>query len=61
MFDASITVLTDHNPLKYLAESPKSAKLTRWALALQEYDLAVKYNRGSCNVVADLLSRLDCS
>jgi len=47
VFGSSITVFTDYNPLKYLAESPKSAKLTRWALALQEYDLVVKYNRGS--------------
>jgi len=62
VFGARITVFTDHNPLKYLAESaPKSAKLTRWALALQEYDLVIKYNRGSLNVVADSLSRLDCN
>jgi len=62
VFGARITVFTDHNPLKYLAESaPKSAKLTRWALALQEYDLVIKYNRGALNVVAESLSRLDCN
>jgi len=59
IFGAHITVYTDHNPLRYLTESaPKSAKLTRWALALQEYDLSIKYYRGSDNVVADSLSRL---
>jgi len=32
-FGSQISVFTDHNPLKYLAEcAPKSAKLTRWAL-----------------------------
>jgi len=59
IFSAQITVFTDHNPLKYLSESaPKSAKLTRWALALQEYDLVLKYTRGVCNSVADCLSRM---
>ena len=59
IFGAHLTVFTDHNPLKYLTESaPKSAKLTRWALAIQQYDLTLKYTRGSANVVADSLSRL---
>jgi len=59
IFSAQITVFTDHNPLKYLSESaPKSAKLTRWALALQEYDLVLKYTRGVCNSVANCLSRM---
>jgi len=61
VFGASITVFTNHNPLKYLSKHQKSVKLTTWALALQEYDFVVKYNRGSCNVVADSLFRLDCS
>ena len=53
-----VTVFTDHNPLSYLCNSaPKSAKLTQWALALQEYDLTLRYTRGSCNSVADFLSR----
>ena len=51
---ARIKILTDHNPLKYLSEgAPKSAKLTRWSLGLQEYDLELKYTRGVCNSVAD--------
>jgi len=59
IFSPQITVFTDHNPLKYLSESaPKNAKLTRWALALQEYDLVLKYTRGVCNSVADCLSRM---
>ena len=58
IFCSHVTIYTDHNPLSYLCNSaPKSAKLTRWALALQEYDLSLKYTRGSCNSVADFLSR----
>jgi len=33
-----MTTFSDHNPLMYLREcAPKSAKLTRWALGLQEF------------------------
>jgi len=32
--------------------------LLRWALALQEFDIDVKYTKGSQNVVADFLSRV---
>lgn len=59
IFGAHITIYTDHNPLSYLTESaPKSAKLTRWALALQDYEFTIKYVRGTNNIVADSLSRL---
>jgi len=59
IFGAPIVVFCDHNPLKFLTESaPKSAKLTRWSLALQAYDLTIKYLRGTSNKVADCLSRL---
>ena len=38
LFCGLTVVYCDHNPLSYLTESaPKSAKLMRWALALQEY------------------------
>ena len=41
---SKIKVFTDHNPLTFLTETtPKSAKLTRWALALQEYELEFVY------------------
>jgi len=36
----------------------KSAKLLRWSLSLQEYDVDIKYTRGTQNVVADYLSRV---
>ena len=50
---------TDHIPLTYLTEAMfKSAKLVRWSLALQTFDVGVKYTKGKLNVVADYLSRL---
>jgi len=52
-------VYCDQNPLSYLTESaPKSAKLMRWALALQEYSIIFKYYPGRKNQVADYLFRL---
>ena len=43
----------------YLTESvPKSAKLMRWAMALQEFSVTFKYRAGRANVAADCLSRL---
>jgi len=38
VFANEVTIFSDHNPLMYLREcAPKSAKLTRWALGLQEF------------------------
>jgi hypothetical protein len=57
-YGSHITVLSDSNPLTYLTSNvPKSAKLTRWALALQPFNISFKYTRGTDNVVADFLSR----
>ena len=59
IFGAEITVYVDHNPLTFLSESAtKSAKLTRWLLALQEFNLKLEYKRGVNNKVADFLSRI---
>ncbi|XP_042144967.1 uncharacterized protein LOC121835094 [Ixodes scapularis] len=41
-----------------LASSPHSAKLTRWALALQRFNLTIEHKRGVENANADALSRL---
>jgi hypothetical protein len=58
IFGAPITIFADCNPLTYLTSSaPKSAKLTRWALALQEFQITFKYRKGRENVVPDYLSR----
>ena len=53
-----VVLYSDHNPLLYLTQAaPKSAKLTRWALALQVYPLVWKYKKGRTNWVADCLTR----
>jgi len=58
IFGKSVVVYTDHNPITYLTDAaPKSAKLMRWALAIQEYDVTFHCRMGSKNV-ADCLSRL---
>jgi len=57
IFGAKITVACDHNLLQYIRDcAPKSAKILRWSLALQEFDLVVRYAKGRENV-ADYLSR----
>ena len=54
VFGAAIEVFCDHNPLRNLTENAaKSAKLTRWLLSLQEYNLTIKYIKGKANLVAD--------
>ena len=59
IFLSKIVVFSDHNPLLYLTESaPKSAKLARWALALQDYNIDFRYRAGRKNVAADFLSRM---
>jgi len=38
VFATEVTIFSYHNPLMYLRQcAPKSAKLTRWALGLQEF------------------------
>ena len=53
-----ITVLSDHNPLTFLQTMyGKNARLTRWALALQPYNIKIQHIKGRDNLVADYLSR----
>jgi len=59
VYGSHITVMCDHNPLQYIREySTKSAKLLQWSLSLDEYDVDIKYTRGTQNVMADYLSHV---
>nr|GEZ95512.1 reverse transcriptase domain-containing protein [Tanacetum cinerariifolium] len=53
-------VHTDHSALKYLfAKKDAKARLLRWVLLLQEFDIDVLDTKGAENLVADHLSRLE--
>ena len=50
---------TDHSAIKYLMnKSVTNARVTRWLLLLQEFDITIVDRPGKENVVADFLSRL---
>ena len=55
-----VIIHTDHAEIKYLMEN-KDAKprLIRWVLLLQEFDLEIKDNKESDNVIVDHLSRME--
>jgi len=60
IYGSHVSIFCDHNPLQYIREcAPKSAKLLRWSLALQEFDIDFNYKKGHQNVVADWLSRCE--
>ncbi|XP_075764387.1 uncharacterized protein LOC142819706 [Pelodiscus sinensis] len=58
LFGRRFTVFTDHCPLTWLHQMKgTNAKLLRWSLLLQDYDMEVIHVKGSANIIADALSR----
>lgn len=62
LYGRKFVVYTDHRPLVYLFSlTDPSSRLTKFRLALEEYNFDVIYKRGSENVIADALSRISIS
>ena len=58
LIGAEIIIFRDHSTLKYLLTKKNvKARLIRWVLLLQEFNLQIRDKKGIENVVADHLSR----
>ncbi|XP_049511412.1 uncharacterized protein LOC125939922 [Dermacentor silvarum] len=59
LYGTHFIVQTDHQPLQYLSRAKHlNSRVLRWSLALQEYTFHVEHIKGSENVGADYMSRI---
>ena len=58
LLNAKFEIFCDHQPFKYLLESPMMNKRVQmWALTIQGCNATMSYIKGSTNTLADLLGR----
>ncbi|CAM5127684.1 unnamed protein product [Eretmochelys imbricata] len=58
LFGRHFTLYPNHSPLTWLHQMKgANAKLLRWSLLLQDYDMDVVHVKGSANMIAEALSR----
>ena len=58
VFGKPLTIIKDNKALIFIKKCHlNNSRITRWILAIQEYDFEIVHCKGRDNVVADVLSR----